>query len=176
MARTARFIFDQDGQEAQVVLHIEDSAVTNAAIALSLKVNLWNAVIAMTSFETELIEIQVGTVVGGSTLAVGEVGTGGSAACPSNVAILIAKEVEAQRNGRMFWPGLMDDDVDAAGRIEGSAATAWDLALSAVVTNLFLDGIKIVVVHEPAGGPITESAVTMLATRPVVGTQRRRLR
>jgi len=176
MAETARFIFDQEGQEAQVVTQVDSPTATLAGMALSLKTNLWNAVKPVTSFECDLKEIQVGTVVGGTTLLVGEPGTGGSAACPSNVSILIEKGVVGQRNGRMFWPGLMDDDVDAAGRLTLSGKSSWEAALALVVNNLLIDDVKLVVEHNPAGGPVTESAVVDLFPKDVVGTQRRRLR
>lgn len=103
-------------------------------------------------------------------------GTNVSSALPPNVALLIEKRTNAggrDGRGRLYMPGIVEPNVDAAGFIVPgaittyqTAATAWRTRINEVTTGMF-------VFHRSASDP---TPVTALQIDPVAATQRRRLR
>lgn len=172
MAR-AVFRFDQGGQEAQVVWDID--VLTTAVFAASqLRADVWDNLKARTSNECDLVDI---TVTDGNTTHINNVnepGTRVAAVLPSSNGALITKVADQGRNGRMFWPGLPEADIDATGRFSVSAQGAWNTAITAMdsaVSNQ-TDYVGRIFRDPPAVSATFES----FSLRPVIGTQRRRLR
>lgn len=170
MTDVSVFNFEQEGQEAQVVLEWSGSASLQA-LATSCADTFWPAFRGRTAGDCTLTTIQVGDSVNGVTEVVNEAGQGPGAASPVTNAILIAKSVFAGHNGRFFWPGLGESDVDAAGRLSASALSAWQTAADTAFNTMAIAGHDMYV----TGSDSVERPVTGLSVRPYIGTQRRRL-
>lgn len=93
-----------------------------------------------------------------------------------SVSILVQKvtALGGRRNrGRMYWPGLNEDEVDSSGNINGTAATAWSGAMGSVFADLVADGMPPVVLHSDSGAPTPCTTFNVLT---IAATQRQRLR
>lgn len=106
---------------------------------------------------------------------------GGNAdgAIPQNTAILVKKVtgLGGRRNrGRMYIPGLTQEDVDNAGMLASARLAAWGTAVNnfllGIESGSFMD--RAVVFH--SSGDLTPAIVEDLVVDARVATQRRRLR
>jgi len=170
MALTSVFTFDQGGQEAQVVLEWEGSA-SEQALATSCADTFWPAMQGRTSMQATLDRVQVGNSATGVTVIVNEDGGGFGSALPSSNALLVGKAVTGGFNGRFFWPGLQESDVDEAGRLTAAAVTAWQTAVDTALNVMAVAGHDMSV-SDKFG---TSNLVGSLFVLPYIGTQRRRL-
>lgn len=102
-------------------------------------------------------------------------GATGSAATP-NVAYLAHKNTllgGRQGRGRMYIPGVSEDDVDGAGNLDTGVVTAWTDALEEFFGACAFLGLEHVLLH---GDELTPTPVANTTCDGRVATQRRRLR
>lgn len=93
-----------------------------------------------------------------------------------NTAILVQKvtALGGRRNrGRMYWPGLREEDVDSSGNIDGATTTAWSGAMGDLFADLTAGGMPPVVLHSDGGAP---TPITTFNVLSIAATQRNRLR
>lgn len=150
------------------------------AIANAVKPNI-------TSLDTlSAIVWTVGTGVGdleyvSATNAAGTLASA-SAQMPQNCCVLIQKRTGTpgrRGRGRMYWPGLVESEVDGVGTILASTVTRLTTMLNswkATITASPQLGQPVLLHQEgitPTPGP---STITQFSISPVLATQRRRLR
>lgn len=115
--------------------------------------------------------------VTGITLPV--VGGGSGTACPPNTSILLRMETigsRSQRSGRMFLPGVDEDQVDAGGLLTSDYVDDITAALDDFQAGLL--GFDVIPVVNSKASETTYEAVviTGMSVAGMVATQRRRLR
>lgn len=125
---------------------------------------------------TEL-RIKVGPEDSGPThvITVGEPGAEGASQLPPSVAMLIRKVVPnttTRRMGRLFWPGLSEGNVDAAGVLDPGALADYQTAWAGFL-DVLLDHTVSPAVFDETSDP---REVTALTVQSRVATQRDRLR
>lgn len=108
-----------------------------------------------------------------------DTGLGTASALPNNTAVLVRKVTAAggrRGRGRMYIPGIVEGDVDAAGGINNTPRAAWQTAIDAMFTNLVglpsIDALALL--HDTA--PFGPNDITSLEVQLKVATQRRRMR
>lgn len=109
------------------------------------------------------------------TLPVGEPGAEGANQTPPQVALLIRKEVigiTTRRMGRMFWPGVSDGNVDAAGLLDPTARADYSNAFADWQAAVCGSELQLCLFDETSDVRIVNS----IPVQPRVSTQRRRLR
>lgn len=117
--------------------------------------------------------IQAGTVYDASFLV------GGTTSHPPttpNVAFLIKKVTGApgrKNRGRMYLPGVSEQDVDSLGVVVGSKITEIDAGLVQFQADILTAGFQLALLHNDAT-PVT--GINSLKTQALCATQRRRLR
>lgn len=110
------------------------------------------------------------------------VGIDGTAANPStlvNGALLIHKVTDLggrHGRGRMFWPGIPDNQVDADGTVHSGYLTSVGEWLEDFRGKLIADLIIPVLLHADPEYPHPPFEVVALQPQPKMATQRRRLR
>lgn len=119
----------------------------------------------------------------GQVLAVGPYGQGGASHPPAtpNVAFLLRKRTGAggrANRGRMYMPGVSEQDVDGVGKVVPSKLTEWANALQAWGIERNTLHFRPYVLHSPNKLGITPppTLITIIGCDDVVATQRRRLR
>lgn len=110
------------------------------------------------------------------------VGTGAGTNLPQNTALLARKSTALggrRGRGRMFIPGVRQQEVSSAGVVSTTYVSAWNVNLAAIsvggTTHTafgFLGQVQLL--HET--GSQTPTEVTDLSMQNIVATQRRRLR
>jgi len=78
-----------------------------------------------------------------------------------------------KQKGRMFVPGVAEEDVDGSGIVSSAAIGSWNTAFADLLTNLSTNAIPMVLLHTDATAP---TAVTSIVLSNLASTQRRRLR
>jgi len=112
-------------------------------------------------------------------------GIGSGKTLPQNCAVLVTKQTgRAGRTGkgRMFWPTILEDEVNGLGQIEpdyrDDLQAAWDeLFVAHRDGNEEFAGAPMVLLHNegvPFGADPTD--ITYLYVDPIISTQRGRLR
>lgn len=141
----------------------------------------------LTSVDTiSAIVWTVGTGVGALEYvsAVNVVGTLSTASSqmPQNCAILVQKRTATpgrRGRGRMYWPGLVESEVNAVGTLDGISIGRMNTMLNSWKATITSSPqlLQPVLFHSegatPAPGP---SIITSFTVSPVMATQRRRLR
>jgi hypothetical protein len=170
---TVRFKGVQGTKLWEVVIDLfEDAGASPGDIAETARDAVWASLRPRTSSGCTLQSIQVGDSATGAELPVLENGANPAFSLPSNCSVLITKVVTGSRNGRMFWPGLPEADVNAGGQLEAAALPLWQTAANNVMTALAANGTVMRVI-DATDDPHVVSA---LSVQPLIGTQRRRLR
>lgn len=115
--------------------------------------------------------------IDGSTTPAAGTNTGTS--LPQNCAMLVRKLTSTggrRGRGRMFIPGINNDDVNTNGDLASAyrtlAQTALDDFMSDLVGLAIVD--ELVLFHDSE--PFTPSVITSLEVQPTLATQRRRMR
>lgn len=93
-----------------------------------------------------------------------------------NTALLVQKRTATggrRGRGRMFVPGLDQDDVTGAGKLTSTALALWQGKADEFLGHAAIAAFPPVLLHADAGGP---HALTDLVVSTTVATQRRRLR
>lgn len=99
------------------------------------------------------------------------------AVCPPNVAFLVRKQTQLggrKGRGRMFFPGVIDTDVDGAGIVVPAVAAGLLDDLGNAFADLVNDSLSPMLLH--GDGATQPTLITSLFVDPRVATQRRRLR
>lgn len=98
-----------------------------------------------------------------------------------NVAVLVRKTTALggrAGSGRMYWPGLLEGNVNGAGVLEGHVVAGLQDAFNAFWLSLETLNVPPMLLHGP-GSPVSDdfpTVITAFNVDPVVATQRRRLR
>lgn len=103
-------------------------------------------------------------------------GTGSATTVPPNVAVLVNKVTASggrKGRGRMFVPGIPEQDVNPNGTYATGVAAAWNTKLEDYRDDLIFAELIPVVLHNDATPP---TAITALVLAPLVGTIKQRLR
>jgi hypothetical protein len=128
----------------------------------------------------------VGTSIGAleyvsATNAVGTL-LSASAQMPQNCAVLVQKRTSTpgrRGRGRLYWPGLLESEVDAVGTLTASVVTRMNTMLNswkATITASPQLG-QPVLFHSAGATPVPgPSNITSFTVSQVMATQRRRLR
>lgn len=101
---------------------------------------------------------------------------------PPNSALLVRKVTSGRgrrHQGRMFLPGLVAEaDVDSAGNLTGGTRQTMQGFLNDFMTNLDVNGIVPVILHDDEGESEvpSPSIISEFLVEPKMATQRRRLR
>jgi hypothetical protein len=120
-------------------------------------------------------------VIGSSGIT--QAGSDGDPLLPQNSAYLVHKRTSyggRGGRGRMFLPGVRENEVDSIGAVTAGTVTTFNTALSNWLTAIFAaagtDGM--VLLHDSVGAfaAVAPYIVTGLNLDPVIATQRRRLR
>lgn len=134
----------------------------------------------LTELASNVTLITVRGVVGAGVLAeVAYADNGGAAVdpCPPQVSYLINKITGVpgrQNKGRMYLPGVRENQVDGGGQISGGQITGINGALDNLYADLVAAFMDPVVLHSSVGD--TPTTITALRCSSLVGTQRGRLR
>lgn len=111
-------------------------------------------------------------------LTTSHTGANGDSETP-NVTWLIKKSTALggrAGRGRMYWPGVVEEETGVDGVIIPSDVTAFQTAADLFFDELAANDVPMVLLHGE-GSPISEpTLVTALTVDPRVATQRRRLR
>lgn len=111
-----------------------------------------------------------------TVLPVGVVGGRDVLSESPNVAILVQKRTGTGGRkglGRMFVPGLDQDDVTGAGQLTSTALALWQAKADEFLGHAAIAAFPPVLLHAEAGPP---APITDLVVSQTVATQRRRLR
>jgi hypothetical protein len=103
----------------------------------------------------------------------GAVSTSGTS---PNVAVLIKKSTTLggrKGAGRMFWPGCPEGAIGSDGTIDSAARIAIDGAFAQFRTDLDVNDVPMVLLHNDSTSP---NLVSSLTCDPIGATQRRRMR
>jgi len=157
--------------EAAVVLCIGWAGIDEVEAAQAIEDNLWDALRPHTSSAVRLDSIRIGSVSTGYLHLVNELGTGASAGAPPQVAMLVTKVVTGARNGRMFWPGVVESVVNEVGVFLTGTITTIQTALDTIGPGLTADNVDLQVCDKDGN----VHSVTDLVLNSRVATQRRRL-
>lgn len=98
------------------------------------------------------------------------------AASPPQVAALIRKRTSfggRSQRGRMYWPGMIDDNVDSIGELLNGYVLGFQSDINDWRTALAGNDLPMVLLHNASSDP---TPVTSLNLDTTVATQRRRLR
>lgn len=96
---------------------------------------------------------------------------------PPQVAVLVQKITffgGRRGRGRVYIPGVREDDVLASGLLDPAQLTLWQSSIDAFEGALTLAGIQLVVLHDIE--TVSPTPVESLVVSPRVATQRRRNR
>lgn len=134
------------------------------------------------------IQLRIGTDSGTPLTifyAINYQGSGSGTTLPQNCAVLVTKVtgVAGRRGkGRLFWPCILEDEVNGLGQIEPDYRDAlqaiWDTFIAEHVNgNATFDGARIFLLHNERPGLSNDpSQVSYFFVDPVISTQRKRLR
>lgn len=95
------------------------------------------------------------------------------------VAVLVRKNTSdggRAGKGRMYLPAFNEEQIETGGFVNGTIAIDLNLALETFRTDLFAEGLTLVVLHGPESPLSAPSTITSMLTRPAVATQMRRNR
>jgi hypothetical protein len=98
---------------------------------------------------------------------------------PPNVALLVRKITDLggrAGRGRLYLPGLDEDEVNGQGTISGGLASTAQGVFNALATALIGADLFPVVLHGEGSPITTPTPITSLSVDSTVATQRRRLR
>lgn len=115
--------------------------------------------------------------VTGTTLP--SVGGGSGNMCPPNTAVLVKMSTaggRSQRSGRMFLPGVDEDQVDAAGLMTTGYVNDVQNAIDDFWDALTTGGVIPVVSSKTGTSTQEPVTITAMAVQRLCATQRRRLR
>lgn len=110
------------------------------------------------------------------TQSLNEPGGNSDAPAPPNCALLVTKfpvGVSGRLGGRMYWPGLSDNQIGAGGGIDTNSLSIYTAVFELLYTFLVAATCPPVVFRSNSSDP---TPVDRLVPRGVVATQRRRLR
>jgi hypothetical protein len=103
--------------------------------------------------------------------------------CPPNTCALVRKLsiLPGRRNkGRLYLPGIREDQVDGAGNLNSSLRTALQTAMDSfhsAVEAIGSGGLgQMVILHDSSLGTAPPTTVTGLQVQSLAATQRRRMR
>ena len=136
--------------------------------------------ISTTTIVMDHIEMKRGPNETGPTYEAAVANTGGQAgaACPPNVCILVRKQLpnlSAKFSGRLFWPGVSENQVDDAGTISTAALNQYNAAFDTFHGELISAGVDPAVFsNSDLVSPVTIVSDFIVQSR--VATQRRRMR
>ena len=108
-----------------------------------------------------------------------ETGGGSGNALAPNTAILVKLQTaggRSTRSGRMYLPGVDEDQVTANGEMTSGYVSTVQSAVSDFWTALTADDLIPVVNSKVPGGGYTPNTITAMTVAPLLATQRRRLR
>jgi len=130
------------------------------------------------SVTTEEVRTKLGPDATGpfNLRAMGYAGEDTADAVPPNTSALVGKVTGLggrQGRGRMFWPGVSEEDVTTSGVLSSAKVLALQTACDTFLDSLETNLVPMVILH---GNSLTPTPVTKLSVSGVVATQRRRLR
>lgn len=171
-----------DLSEAGVDHQATANAIGNSFVAVTSLGPLFNS-----SWTVESVILRVGDGAGGSTVfedAVNYNSGVAGASLPQNCAVLFKKQTNLagrEGRGRMYFPGIAEGNVDAAGVLTSTAITSHNDRAFAYL-NLLADDVQtpapMVLLHSsPQLGAVPPpTVVTAMIVDSRIATQRRRLR
>lgn len=179
--------FAMSNRKSKNVFYFASSSKSNPALVANLfKSAIVNHILPELSSACELVDVYCQD--DGGAEAVSSAGTSGSkAGNPEHVgtAAVMIKHVPGFRNGRTYWAGYPEQNIDGSGDITGTNASDIDQAFKdwfGQVTAVSGDVLGVSPVSSTsgasgvgfgAGGSF--NTVTDVSLRPRVGIQRRRL-
>ena len=112
-------------------------------------------------------------------VSAGDPGTGGGAQTAPNTAWLVHKVTALggrAGRGRMYWPGVQESEVDAAGNLSAAFVSGAQTNMTAMLAAFTLVDAIPVVLHGEISPITTPTPITVLRVDGRAATQRRRLR
>ena len=111
-------------------------------------------------------------------VATGLDSAGGTAGTP-NTAVLVSKNTALggrQGRGRMFLPGVQEDQISAAGIIAPAVVAALQSDVETFFGDIAVSDLFAVLLHDEASPITTPTPVTSFTVQSTAATQRRRMR
>lgn len=99
---------------------------------------------------------------------------------PPNCAVLVSKTTNFRgraTRGRNYWPGFIaEGSVNGLGEIDADDLAGLQDAFANWGAELVLEGYPVVILHDETSPITAPTLVTNFVVRPLIATQRRRLR
>lgn len=163
----AVFYMRMSGEEMLTTLTFQSAAGPGQAEADALR-DFWRDGLAYLQSDRMTLE---GIGIDGDIYAYNEPGNITRESVPSNVAVVMRKLTGTSVRGRFFMPGLTDENVDNAGRLDGAYQAAFAQQMPIALAALQAAGVTPMVQSATQG----QLPITAITVNPIVGTQRRRL-
>lgn len=170
---------------AEVTLGINNSGaagtlIEQAEIIRDAWQEWWVASMATALFFTG-VRIKEGPNATGAAVEIAATGQGGgtAGACPPNVAVLVHKLTPyggRTGRGRMYLPGIPEENVDSGGNISSSWLADRQSNLNSFWAELVAADLDPVLLHSEETAVSDPFVITSFAVQSKVATQRRRLR